>query len=268
MIEIILVIVVAFLAGMEGVLDEFQFHQPLVACTLIGLVTGHLTEGIILGGSLQMMALGWANVGAAVAPDAALASVASAIIMVLGLEGGNTDVSNAINTAIAIAIPLSVAGLFLTMVCRTLAIPMVHFMDAAAEKGDIKTMELWHILAIGLQGIRIAIPAAALCFVSSELVTNTLNAMPAWLSGGMSVGGGMVAAVGYAMVINMMATKEVWPFFALGFVLAAIGELTLIALGVIGVALALIYLGLKENGGSNGGGSGSGDPLGDILNDY
>ena len=268
MIEIILVIVVAFLAGMEGVLDEFQFHQPLVACTLIGLVTGHLTEGIILGGSLQMMALGWANVGAAVAPDAALASVASAIIMVLGLEGGNTDVSNAINTPIAIAIPLSVAGLFITMVCRTLAIPMVHFMDAAAEKGDIKTMELWHILAIGLQGIRIAIPAAALCFVSSELVTNTLNAMPAWLSGGMSVGGGMVAAVGYAMVINMMATKEVWPFFALGFVLAAIGELTLIALGVIGVALALIYLGLKENGGSNGGGSGSGDPLGDILNDY
>ena len=52
-------------------------------------------------------------------------------------------------------------------------------------------------------------------------------------------------------------------------VLAAIGELTLIALGAIGVALAIIYLGLKENSGSNGGGStGSGDPLGDILNDY
>mgnify|MGYP002226132270 CR=1 FL=1 len=71
------------------------------------------------------------------------------------------------------------------------------------------------------------------------------------------------------MVINMMSTKETWPFFALGFVLAAIGELTLIALGAIGVALAIIYLGLKENSGSNGGGStGSGDPLGDILNDY
>lgn len=267
-ITTVLVIIVAFLAGMEGVLDEFQFHQPLVACTLIGLVTGHLEEGIILGGSLQMMALGWANVGAAVAPDAALASVASAIIMVLALEGGNTDTTNAINTSIAVAIPLSVAGLFLTMLCRTIAIPMVHMMDGCAEKGDIKGMEIWHILAICLQGIRIAIPAIALCLVSPEIVTNTLNAMPEWLSGGMSVGGGMVAAVGYAMVINMMATKETWPFFALGFVFAAIGELTLIALGVIGVALALIYLGLKENGGSNGGGSGTGDPLGDILNDY
>lgn len=84
-ISIILVIIVAFLAGMEGILDQFEFHQPLVACTLIGLVTGHLKEGVMLGGSLQLMALGWANIGAAVAPDAALASVASAIIMVLGL---------------------------------------------------------------------------------------------------------------------------------------------------------------------------------------
>jgi PTS system mannose-specific IIC component len=73
------------------------------------------------------------------------------------------------------------------------------------------------------------------------------------------------------MVINMMATKEVWPFFVLGFVLACIdsSQLTLIGLGAIGVALALIYLGLKESAGSNGGSNGgSGDPLGDILNDY
>ena len=78
-VQIILVIIVAFLAGIEGILDEFQFHQPLVACTLIGLVTGNLVPCLILGGTLQMIALGWANIGAAVAPDAALASVASAI---------------------------------------------------------------------------------------------------------------------------------------------------------------------------------------------
>ena len=264
-ISIVLIAIVALLAGMEGILDEFQFHQPLVACTLIGLVTGHLKEGIILGGSLQMIALGWANVGAAVAPDAALASVASAIIMVLGLQGGSTNVTNAINTSIAVAVPLSVAGLFLTMICRTLAIPMVHFMDGAAEKGDYKAIERWQVAAILMQGLRIMIPAVILCFVPAKVVTGALNSMPAWLS----VGGGMVAAVGYAMVINMMATKETWPFFALGFVLAAISELTLIALGVIGVVLALIYLGLKDNAGKgNGGAGGSGDPLGDILNDY
>ena len=217
-LTIVLIIIVALLAGMEGILDQFQFHQPIVACTLIGLVSGHLTEGIILGGSLQMIALGWANIGAAVAPDAALASVASGIIMVLALSGPNADTANAISTSIALAIPLSVAGLFLTMICRTVAIPIVHMMDAEAEKGNIKGVEIWHIIAIFMQGIRIAIPAAILCFIPSQAVTQLLQAMPEWLAGGMAVGGGMVAAVGYAMVINMMATKEVWPFFALGFV--------------------------------------------------
>ena len=262
-ITIMLIILVALLAGMEGILDEFQFHQPLVACTLIGLVSGHLSEGIVLGGSLQMIALGWANV------DAALASVASAIIMVLGLNGGTVNTQTAISTSIAVAIPLSVAGLFLTMICRTIAIPLVHLMDGAAEKGDYRKIEIYQILGILLQGVRIAVPAAALCIVPAEAVTSVLNQMPAWLSGGMTVGGGMVAAVGYAMVINMMSTKETWPFFAIGFVLAALSELTIIALGALGVAIALIYLGLKENGGSgNGGSTGSGDPLGDILNDY
>ena len=57
--QTILVLLVAFVAGIEGILDEFEFHQPIVACTLIGLVTNHLTEGLLLGGSLQLIALGW-----------------------------------------------------------------------------------------------------------------------------------------------------------------------------------------------------------------
>ena len=159
-ISMILIVVVAFLAGMEGVLDEFQFHQPLVACTLIGLVSGQLVPCIILGGTLQMIALGWANIGAAVAPDAALASVASAIILVLGGQG-----EAGVDTAIAVAIPLAVAGLFLTMVVRTLSVACVHRMDAAAEKGSFRGVEVWHIIAVCMQGLRIAIPAAALLMI-------------------------------------------------------------------------------------------------------
>lgn len=262
-ISMVLVVIVAFLAGMEGVLDEFHFHQPVVACALIGLVCGHLEAGVILGGSLQMIALGWANVGAAIAPDAALASVASAIILMLG--GDYTD--KGISSAVAVAVPLAVAGLFLTMVARTLAVPMVHFMDAAAEKGNTRAMDMWHIAAIAMQGLRIAIPAAMLLFIPAETVQSVLASMPAWLSDGMSIGGGMVVAVGYAMVINMMATREVWPFFILGFVVAAITDITLIGLGGIGIALALLYLQVTKNAGSSGGGN-TGDPLDDILNDY
>ncbi|APX71118.1 PTS mannose/fructose/sorbose transporter subunit IIC [Companilactobacillus allii] len=265
-IQIILVVLVSFLAGMEGILDEFHFHQPVIACTLIGLVTGNLIPCLILGGSLQMIALGWANIGAAVAPDAALASVASAIILVLGGEG-----RKGVASAIAIAVPLAVAGLLLTIIVRTLATGIVHIMDKAAEEGSFRKIEIWQIVAIAMQGVRIAIPAALILAVGPGPVRAMLSSMPAWLTDGLAIGGGMVVAVGYAMVINMMASKEVWPFFAIGFVLATVTDLTLIALGTIGISLALIYLTLsKSGGGSNngGGGSNTGDPVGDIIDNY
>ena len=135
--QTILVLLVAFVAGIEGILDEFEFHQPIVACTLIGLVTNHLAEGLLLGGSLQLIALGWANIGAAVAPDVCLASVISSILMIHGLESA-IEARYVIAFSIALAIPLSLVGLSLTKVCRNLAIQLVHKMD--------ETMD-WHLCA-------------------------------------------------------------------------------------------------------------------------
>lgn len=265
-LQIILVVIVAFIVGCSSVNDQIETYQPIVACSLIGLVTGHLELGVMLGGSLQLITMGWANVGAAMAPDAALAGVASAIILIEGNQG-----SQGIGPAIALAVPLAVAGLGLTMLVRTATVFIAHIMDSRAEEADINGIQIWHFIGMALQGLRVAIPALLLMLIPVNVVRQGLEAMPEWLTAGMTIGGGMVVAVGYAMVINMMATRETWPFFALGFVFAAVGDFTLIALGTIGVAIALIYLNLSEKGGSGTGGNaggGSGDPIGDILEDY
>ncbi|AZP03641.1 PTS mannose/fructose/sorbose transporter subunit IIC [Jeotgalibaca ciconiae] len=263
-IMVILILVVAFFAGMEGILDEFQLHQPIVAASLIGIVTGKPLEGLLLGGTLQLIALGWMNIGAAVAPDAALASIASAILVTVHGAG--------ISEGIALAIPLAVAGQVLTMFVRTVTVALAHGADRKAEEGSFRGVEMYHIGALMLQGLRIAIPAAIVLAVPAEIVTNALNSIPDWLTGGLAVAGGFIVAVGYAMVINMMATPKLWMFFALGFAISAVGDLNLIAMGIIGVVLALLYLQFSpEFNQSSGGGSsnsGSGDPLDDILNDY
>lgn len=262
-IVVILVILVAFLAGMEGILDEFQFHQPIVACTLIGLVTGQLIEGIVLGGTLQLIALGWMNIGAAVAPDAALASIASAILVTMKGAG--------VEEGIALAIPLAVAGQVLTIFVRSITVGLAHGADRKAAEGSFRGVEMYHLGALILQGLRIAIPAAIIVAVPESAVTNALNAIPDWLTGGLAVAGGFIVAVGYAMVINMMATPKVWPFFFVGFALAAVSDLNLIAMGIIGLVLALVYLQLSPEFNNHGGGGntgGGGDPLDEILNDY
>lgn len=264
LLSIILILIVAFLAGMEGILDQFQLHQPIIACSLVGLATGYLSECIILGGVLQLMALGWANIGAAIAPDAALASVASAIILV---KAGDFTATGQ-NIAIAAAITLATVGLVLTMFVRTLSVVFVHQADAAAERGSYGGVEFWHYVALACQGLRIAIPAGLLLFIPSATVQAGLGSLPEWFTTGMTIGGGFVVAVGYAMVINLMATREVWPFFFLGFALAPLNQLTLIATGIIGMCIAIVYLNLSKNKGNGSGGTGSGDPLGDILDNY
>ena len=183
------------------------------------------------------------------APDASLAAVASTIILILGGQG-----AKGIGPAIALAVPLAVAGLALTMFVRTATVFISHIMDSRAEAADIAG---------------VAIPALLLLLIPAHIVQSGLEAMPEWLTSGMTIGGGMVVAVGYAMVINMMSSREVWPFFFLGFALAALKELTLISLGIIGLCLAVMYLALEASGslGSSNDG-GSGDPLGEILEDF
>ena len=237
-LQIILIFIIACVAGMGSVLDEFQTHRPLIACTLIGLVLGDLKTGIIIGGTLELMALGWMNIGAAMAPDAALASVVSTILVIAGKQ----DVS----AGIAIAIPIAAAGQVLTILARTITVFFQHQADRAVETGNLKIIDICHIGALCVQALRVSIPAVIVAmFVGTDIVQNMLASIPDFVTGGLRVGGGVVVVVGYAMVINMMEAKHLMPFFFLGFVVAAIANLNLVALGVIGTVAAIIYIQLS-----------------------
>ncbi|MCR3755755.1 MAG: mannose-specific PTS enzyme IIC component [Sodalis sp. Psp] len=237
-IQIVLVFVVACIAGMGSILDEFQFHRPLVACTLIGLVLGDIKTGIIIGGTLEMIALGWMNIGAAIAPDAALASIISTILIIAGNQN--------VGAGIALAIPLAAAGQVLTIIVRTITVAFQHAADSAAERGNLTTLSWIHISTLVLQAMRIAIPAVIVGIsVGTEAVHNMLNSIPDIVTNGLNIAGGMIVVVGYAMVINMMRAGYLMPFFYLGFVTAAFTSFNLVALGVIGVVMAILYIQLS-----------------------
>lgn len=234
-LQIILVFVVACISGMGSILDEWQTHRPLIACTLIGLVLGDLKTGIIVGGSLELLALGWMNIGAALAPDAALASVVSTILVIVGGQD--------IATAIALAIPLAAAGQVLTYVVRAITVGFQHAADKAVETGDLNKLDWLHRSALFLQAMRIAIPALIVAMTAgTDTVQSLLNAIPAVVTTGLKIAGGFIAVVGYAMVINMMRAGHLMPFFYAGFTVAAFTDFNLVALGVLGTITAIIYI--------------------------
>jgi len=234
-LQLILLIIVAAIAGMGSVLDEAQFHRPLVACTLVGLVLGDIQTGIILGGTLEMLALGWMNVGAAMAPDAALASVISAVLVIVGKQS--------IGAGIAVAIPIAAAGQVLTIFVRTITVFFQHLADKYAETGNTRGIEMCHILGLSLQGIRVAVPAAIVgVLAGTDAVNAALAAIPPVITRGLQVSGGFIVVVGYAMVINMMNIKSLMPFFFIGFLIAAFTGVNLIGFGAIGLICAVFHI--------------------------
>ena len=307
LIQIILVTLVAFVAGMASVLDERQFHRPLVACTLTGIAMGNPTVGIMVGGSLELLALGWMNVGAAMAPDAALASTVSTVIAIASL-GDASSTKGAIAAAIGVAVPLAIAGQALTIFVRTIAIFFAHQADRFAEQANYRGIAVMHFTALGLQGLRVAIPTAAVAALASgDTVKNALDMIPKVITDGLNIAGGFIVVVGYAMVINMMKARKLMPFFFLGFVFATFGTtvtshsgkvedqldkgvngmadwivsstptaVSLVALGILGACLAVIYVQLNPEfhdsvrlpaAASPAAGGGSNSDLDDDLDD-
>ncbi len=237
-LQIIAIFLFSCIAGMGSVLDEFQTHRPLIACTVIGLILGDLKTGIILGGTLGLIALGWMNVGAAQSPDSALASIISAILVIVGQQS--------ITTGIAIALPVAAAGQVLTVFARTITVVFQHAADKAAEEARFRTIDILHVSALGVQALRVAIPALIVSlFVSADMVSNMLNAIPEFVTRGLQIAGGFIVVVGYAMVLRMMGVKYLMPFFFLGFLAGGYFDLSLLAFGGVGVIMALVYIQLN-----------------------
>lgn len=245
-IQIISIFIWSSITGMGSVLDEFQTHRPLVACTVTGIILGDVTTGIILGGTLELIALGWMNIGAAQSPDSALASVISTILVIVGHQD--------IQKGIAIALPVAVAGQVLTVLVRTVTIAIQHAADREAEKANFSRIIFLHFFALVFQAMRVAIPATIVAvFVNAEAVTNLLDAIPEVITGGLAVAGGMIVVVGYAMVLNMMYIKYLLPFFFAGFILAGYLNFSLLAFGALGLIIAVIYVQLNPNFAKNTG---------------
>ena len=239
-LQIILIFIFSCVAGMGSVLDEFQTHRPLIACTVVGLILGDVKTAIILGGTLELIALGWMNIGAAQSPDSALASVIATILVVVGKQD--------IQKGIAIALPVAAAGQVLTVFARTITVAFQHAADRAAENADFKKIEFLHFSALFIQALRVAIPSTIVAiFVSAELVDNMLSLIPDVVTGGLAVAGGFIVVVGYAMVLNMMSVKYLMPFFFLGFVVGGYLDFSLLSFGIIGLIIALIYVQLNPN---------------------
>lgn len=212
--------------------------RPLVAGFVTGLIVGDVQTGLLIGGTLELMALGVYTYGGATVPD----YMVGAILGTYFGKGGNFE------TGIALAIP---AALLLTQVDilnRFLNFIFVHRADTYAEKGDAKSFD--RMMAFGshvIWGLSRALPVfLAIAFGEPvvKAVSSFFDAYP-WINKGIVAAGGILPALGFAMLLKIMPIDKYPAFLMVGFVMFAYLKMPLVGIAIAAVAMALIYQYLK-----------------------
>ncbi|MDR2977141.1 MAG: PTS sugar transporter subunit IIC [Streptococcaceae bacterium] len=235
-IQIILVFLVTFVAA----IDQFSFleslYQPIVMGMVIGLILGDLKTGLIVGGTYQLMTIGNMPVGGAQPPNAVIGGIMASILAItLKLEP---------TAAVATAVPFSLLGQYGVTLIFTLMSPMMTVADREAANANPKGIVRLNYLAMGMLGLVFGIVVTLFFIGGATFGNQVVDAIPAWLMAGLSAAGGMMRYVGFAILIRVMVSKELWGFFFVGFALAALIAAIPSLSGSALILLALIGFGI------------------------
>ncbi|WP_432653753.1 PTS sugar transporter subunit IIC [Streptococcus equi] len=131
----------------------------------------------------------------AVAPDAALASVAAAIIMVKGGDFTQKGItfaysSNSYSSCGCRSFPYYDCSYHFNCTCSR--------WDKAALEGNFSAIERFTLRTSSSRLAYCCTSCTSCCLCQLRPFKVVLKAMPAWLNEGMQIGGAMVVAVGYA----------------------------------------------------------------------
>ncbi|MDI3480675.1 MAG: mannose system component [Tepidanaerobacteraceae bacterium] len=225
-------------------LNHAFFFLPLPAALWVGIVLGKIPEAMAVGALLQLMYLGTIAPGANIPQDPALATLISTVIV---LQTGAP-----VETAVSMAIPLGLLGTMAWNLNRTVNVIWVHMADNYAKKGDTRGIFLSGLLYPTLARIPThVIPVALAAYYGPTYMKAVIDALPASVMHGLEVIGGMMPAVGFAIVVTVIGRKYLLPYFLAGFFLVQythISSMPLLIFGLIIAYLHLMFTGKSEGG--------------------
>lgn len=207
---------------------------------ILGLYFGDVGTGLIIGASIQLVYLGIIATGGNIPADGVLAAaIAIPIALKTGLDA---------NAAVALAVPFGVLGVFLDQIRRTSNSIWVRKADKYAEEGNEKG--IFHcaftyptIVCFILRFV----PVFVITLFGSDAVSTLLEVLPTWIITGFSVAGGILPAMGFAIIIVTIGKTTLLPYFFLGFFAVAYLGINTMAAAVFGTCIAMLNIFQAKN---------------------
>lgn len=232
-VTVVQALLVALWAGIAAI-DQFNglthIHRPIVTGAVIGLILGDPTKGLITGGALELVWAGMVPLAGAQPPNVVIGGVIGTLFAILsGLKP---------TVAVGVAVPFAVIGQGLITLLFTVMSPLMQRFDKAALKADTKAIDrmTWIEPAILFFGFGAIAFAAAM--VGRGALNSLVAVIPQWVLTGLQAAGGIMPAVGFGMLLKIMFKIEYAPYFIVGFLAAAYGNLPILGIALMGVAIA------------------------------
>ena len=262
-IQALLVFVVAFIMG----IDQFSFleslYQPIVTCPIIGAILGNFELGIVVGGAYQLIQIGSMPIGGAQPPNAILGGIMATIFAVsLDMEA----TADGVGAAMGLAIPFAVFGQYAVTLTFTFMSGMMAKADKYAEEANVKGIRNINFLEMAVLGCLFGVLAVAGLYGGTALgeTLKDFSYQFSWVMAGLDAAGGAMKFVGFAILMKVMMSGEMWGFLLAGFAMALIcaanastAGATLLLCAFVGVAIAIYdfttQTKIKQNAGAGAG---------------
>ncbi|MGN1399451.1 MAG: PTS mannose/fructose/sorbose/N-acetylgalactosamine transporter subunit IIC [Erysipelotrichaceae bacterium] len=219
----------------------YTIGKPLVLGFLVGLILGDPVQGTIAGATIQLIYLGVMSTGGSYPADAGLAGIIGTASVILG--GLSTS------EAVAVAVPIGLAGTVLYQLRMLSAVPFTHLADKAAEEGNSKKLFFANIVGpqIALAAIYV-IPCTLACYYGVDAISALINMLAGTkILSVLSTVGGMLAVIGIAMNMKAIFKGDARPFFFIGFLLVVYLNFNMIAISCFALLFAIVYIQLKPD---------------------
>jgi len=241
--EATLVAIWAFFCGIDKYDVALNIHRPLITGPVVGLIMGDMQIGLIAGATLELAWLGLVPNAGAQPPDVTMGTIAAVAFAVM--TGQSAEVAMGVGMPIAVLMQMLVIGFF-AVTSFTMGKA-----DRFAESADTSGIDRLLITTISLRSLMYALVAFITVYFGEHAASWIDENAPKVLLEGLGIGAKMVPAIGFAMLLKIMWSKEVAGVFFIGFVMTTYLKLPIMAVAILGASAAALYYFFSGNNGNS-----------------
>ena len=232
---------------------NIDFSCPLVGGFVVGAICGNIPVGCTIGGTLVLMSLGLHTYGGTSIPDYNTSTIVATALASITPSLQGLPVDEIASLSLTYAVPLGLVLIQVDIMRRTINVFWQQLADKAHKERK------YHLIMPYMYGAQIfnmltnVIPVMFALAVGPAVVEAFAANIPSWLTNGIRSAGGILPAMGMALLLNYLPFKKYYVFYIIGFTLFAYGRATfnLVAVSLLGFVAAMLWVMVKkERGGA------------------